>query len=114
MSEFDEFDRILEEIVRMTTRMMNPDQGANVNAERPERPTAEPDELIDGKDSVTYVLQAPGYRASDLDVSFGSGEITVRAPDFSVSKPLPEDAEISSAVTEYRNGILSVRMRKRK
>lgn len=114
MSEFDDFDKIFEEIIGMTSRLLKQDQGTNVQAQKPEGPATEPDELIDGKDSVTYILHAPGYRLSDLDVSFGSDAITVRSPDFTASKRLPADVETSSAVIDYRNGILSVRMGKKR
>lgn len=70
-------------------------------------------ELVERIETVTVVLEAPGYQPSDLRSSVSEDEIMVEAPDFSVRRALPCRVDPESIQTEYRNGVLSIQIAKR-
>lgn len=69
-------------------------------------------ELIEGPERVTFVLQAPGYWEEDLHVSASEAGLEVKAPDFTVRRQLPPDADVSDLEKRYANGVLSVTIKK--
>ena len=116
MSEFGDVDDRFEELFRFAERLL----------EQPllTRPTArgtelqpvqshEPDELIVGREEVAYLLHAPGYDSNDFLVSVSDDSIEVKTNDFIRRKMLGSMVHPESAVTIYRNGVLSVRMKRR-
>ena len=116
MSEFGDVDDLFEELFRFAERLL----------ERPplRQPQArgsklqpvqshEPDEVIVGRKEVAYLLHAPGYDSNDFLVSLSDDSIEVKTNDFIRRKMLGSMVYPESAVTTYRNGVLSVRMKRR-
>ncbi|MDV3244388.1 MAG: Hsp20/alpha crystallin family protein [Nitrososphaerales archaeon] len=113
MSEFDNFDRIFEEMIRIAERIFDASPvgfEATPHAVQREAPS---DEIIERKDSMVYILNAPGYEEGQLLVSVLEDEVEVKAPDFMIKKPLPSRVNPASASCKYRNGVLSVTVKKR-
>lgn len=113
MSDFDSFDRVFQDMIRLTERLFESQQSSWTEEAQTEQEQADRDELIERGDSFEYVLNAPGYREGQLLVSVEEREIEVKAPDFLVRKALPSEVDPDTAASEYRNGVLSVRVRKR-
>ncbi len=115
MSNFDNFDSIFREVIRLTESLFEAQDNAPtqvsdaVPVEKEER-----DELIERGDSFNYILDAPGYEEGQLGVSVLDDRIEVKAPDFVAGKPFPTRVDPGSAVSKYRNGILSVTVRKKR
>ena len=72
----------------------------------------EKDEVIQGRDRVTYVLEAPGHEAGDFSVHVEREGVEVSAHDLRVSRRLPAPVDPKTAVTRYSNGVLSVSARR--
>ena len=69
-------------------------------------------ELVERSDFVSFVLLAPGYCLRDFKVKVARDEIHVEAPDFELKRTLR--CRVGSDIkTEYRNGVLSVRIPKK-
>jgi len=113
MSEQDDLDRMLTELMNMAQKLFQQDLTTEIPRASPRTFDPQPDEVLDGRDSVTYILHAPGHELSDFDVSIAGGEINVTAEGVNLSRRLPARVDGSSAVTDYRNGILSVRVKKK-
>ena len=64
-------------------------------------------------DSFTFVLLAPGYCAKDFRARVVKRELKIDAPDFEVARPLWCRVDPAALETDYRNGVLSVRVPKR-
>lgn len=112
MSEFDGFNSILEDMLRLAEQLFNESaQLTPVPARQAQE--VEPDELIEGRDRFTYILNAPGYEQDQLLVSVLEDEIDVKAPDFALKKHLSGRVDPGTAESKYRNGVLSVTVRKR-
>jgi len=112
LSESDDFDRIFEEMISMTERLLNGNMAGSSIIAKPER--LQRDELMVGDDSLTYILEAPGYEKDELGVSVSSCDISVRGRDLETKKTFPVSVDPSSAKIGYNNGVLSVRVRRRK
>jgi len=112
MSEYDGFDSMLDDMLRLAERLfsdsLQPVQTREVQKE------AEPDELIEGADRFTYILNAPGYQQGQLLVSVLEDEIDVKGPDFALKKHLSGRVDPDTAKSRYVNGVLSVTVEKRK
>jgi len=69
-------------------------------------------ELVERPDSFSFVLMASGYCLRDFKVRVARDELKIDAPDFELTRPLrcKVDPDIK---TDYRNGVLSVRIPKR-
>lgn len=112
MSGFDDFDDIMDDLVRIAGRLLDGDPGAALSQHTLPKAQEERDEIIDGRDRVTYVLQAPGHDEGDFRVDVARDEVDVDAPDIEVRRRLPSPVDPKTAVTSYRNGVLSVSVRK--
>lgn len=112
MNEFDDFDDVVNDLMRMAGRLLNGERGAGFMRQEPPREEMGQDEVIDGRDRVTYVLQAPGREEEDFKVNVARDEVDVTAPDLEVRRQLPSPVDPKTAVTSYRNGVLSVSVRK--
>lgn len=114
MSEFDDFDRIFEKMITMTRRL--PETDLVAGSQQPSAPPEEPerDEMLEGKDSITYIVDVSGCSEEDLNVSVAEDEIAVRSPDFAVKKRFPVKVDASSTTISFNNGILNVRVRKQR
>ena len=102
--EGSDFDALFEEVLRLM-------QGMTANqAPRQVVQTADSarDELIEGRDRLTYIINAPGYEKDDLRVSVLDDEIEVKGPDFIARKRLPVRVNPDGAKSAYNNGVLSV------
>ncbi len=76
------------------------------------RTEEEPDEVITGKDRMTYLLNAPGYTQEDFLVSVLDDAVQVKTPDFLRRRGFGTRVDPASAKTTYRNGVLSVEIRR--
>jgi len=112
LSESDDFERIFEEMISMTERLLNGKMAESGIIAMPER--VQRDELLVGDDSLTYILEAPGYEKDELAVSVSPHDISVRRRDLETEKMFPVSVDPSSAKIGYNNGVLSVRVRRRK
>ncbi|MDG6909304.1 MAG: hypothetical protein JRN08_02950 [Nitrososphaerota archaeon] len=70
-------------------------------------------ELVERAEFVSFILMAPGYCLRDFGVVIAGTELRVEAPDFDLVRRLGCAVEPSSVRTEYRNGVLSVRVAKK-
>ncbi len=70
------------------------------------------DELILGDDFVTYIINLPGRALEGFTLVAGESEIELTSGDFRVRKRLGVRVDGDDAITEYRNGVLSVRLRR--
>ncbi len=117
MSEFGDVDDLFEELFRFAERLLEqpllPQPPARGTEPQPMQ-SHEPDEVIVGRKEVAYLLHAPGYDSNDFLVSVYDDSIEVKTNDFIRRKMLGSKVHPESAVTTYRNGVLSVRMKKRR
>lgn len=104
MSDDTGFEGVMAEMLRLAERLLGGQLGGEQEQER--------EELIVGKDYITYVLDARGYSKEDILVSVLDDEIEVKGPDFIVKKRLPERVAPETAVSTFRNGVLSVRVKR--
>src|SRR3989441_13297445 len=116
MSEFGDVDDLFEELFRFAERLMEqpllPQPPVGGTAPKPMQRN-EPDEVIVGREEVAYLLHAPGYDSNDFLVSVYDDSIEVKTNDFIRRKMLGSMVHPESAVTIYRNGVLSARMKRR-
>ena len=70
-------------------------------------------ELIEGDDSFTFVLLAPGYSRRDIGVRAEADRLKIEAYDFKVVRMLRCEVDPASARSTYLNGVLSVRLDKK-
>ncbi len=101
---FQEFIRLAEKLFEETIEPRG--RGATLQTE------AEPDEVIVGRETVTYLLNAPGYDREDFLVSVREDSVEVKTKDFLRRRGLGTTVEPDTAETTYRNGVLSVNVRK--
>jgi hypothetical protein len=118
MSDHDEFD----EIFRGFDRFVGPvsersaiDESAL--ADLPQLEGAEgldvDDELILGTDDVTYLLHAADRELEDFIVSAREEELEVRTPEFTARRALGVRVDPAGARVSYRNGVFSVKLKRR-
>ncbi len=113
MSDHEGFDRIFEDMIRFAEELFGGFVPGAVAVPGTVQTQAERDELIERGDSFNYILNAPGYEEGQLLVSVLDDEISVKTPDFVAKKSLPSRVDADSAVSKYRNGVLSVTVKKR-
>jgi HSP20 family molecular chaperone IbpA len=101
---FQEFVRMAEKLFEDTLERRGYTEGF--------RTEEEPDEVIEGNDRITYVLNAPGYSRDDFRVSVLDDSVEVKTKDFLRRRGLGTTVEPETAETTYRNGVLSVTVRK--
>ena len=70
-------------------------------------------ELVERADSVSFIMLASGYCLKDFKVRVVGGELRVEAPDFEVNRPLDCRVDPQGVRSDYRNGVLSVRIAKK-
>lgn len=102
-SEPDPLEDALDELVRAAQE--------DLEGVRPSR--EDPGELIEGPDSFTFVVMAPGYGRGDLQLSVEPGRLSVEAPGFKAARDFPCPVDPSTARSTFVNGVLSVRVDKR-
>ena len=116
MSEFGDVDDLFEELFRFAERLLEQpllrQPRARGSGLQPVQ-SHESDEVIVGREEVAYLLHAPGYDSNDFLVSLSDDSIEVKTNDFIRRKMLGSTVHPESAVTIYRNGVLSVRMKRR-
>jgi HSP20 family molecular chaperone IbpA len=110
MSDNDDFTAIFEEMMRLAESLI----GGQTSVQTAEAAPQSRDELIEGKDRLTYILNAPGYQKDDLLVSVLDSEIEVKGPDFIARKRLPGRVDPDSAKSTYVNGVLSVTLERKR
>ena len=81
-------------------------------------PTTEPagprdrGELVERREFISFILMAPGHCIRDFRVRVVKEELRIDAPDLEVRRPLGCRVDPLAMKTDYRNGVLSVRMPK--
>jgi hypothetical protein len=70
-------------------------------------------ELVERSEFFSFVLMASGYCLRDFKVKVVKDELRVEAPDFELTKPLGCKVDSLGLKTDYRNGVLSVRIPKK-
>lgn len=108
----DSLEQTLEELVRRAERLLDRPYEKEWFAVAQEEVWEGRCELVERNEYVTVVLEAPGYGPSDLRASVFEDEIKVETPDFSLRRSLPCRVDPESLRTDYRNGVLSVRIAK--
>lgn len=114
MSERDDFDAIFEEMMRLAESIVRGQPAMQATRQAAKASSQSVDELIEGKDRLTYILDAPGYEKDDFRVSILDSELEVKGPDFIARKKLPGRVDADSARSAYVNGVLSVTLRRKK
>jgi len=112
LSDPYDFESIFEEMVRLTERLFGGQDAGPAVVRRMEREEAERDELIERADSFEYILTAPGYQQRELLVSVQDRGVEVKTPDFIARKEFPSRVDPDTAASHYRNGVLSVTVKK--
>jgi HSP20 family molecular chaperone IbpA len=74
---------------------------------------AGPGELIEGADSFTFVLVAPGYSRRDIGVRAEDDRLKVEAYDFKIVRAFGCAVAPGTARSTYLDGVLSVRVDKK-
>jgi len=116
MSEYGDIDDFFEEFFRLAERALRQSaEGARDVSEiqSPQVWSSDPDEIITGPKEITYLLEAPGYEPDDFLVSVFDDAIEVKTREFMRRKKLGSTVYPESAATTYKNGVLSVRMKRR-
>lgn len=106
-SDPDPLGDALNDLVRAAQEDL--DVGSRVEAPK----SKDKGELVERPDFFSFILIAPGYCLKDFDVKIARGGLKVEAPDFEMTRPLGCEVEPSGIRTEYRNGVLSVRIAKK-
>ncbi len=116
MSEYGDIDEFFEEFFKLARQIFDQSAGLSEHQSGSEPSVAqgsEPDEVIVGSKEITYLLEAPGYTPDDFLVSVFDDTIEVKTGEGMWRKELGSTVFPESAVTTYRNGVLSVRMKRR-
>lgn len=115
MSEPYELDKMLDELFRFAEKLFQEEilPGSQSPSEEAVQTGApEPDEVIEGRDRVTYLLNAPGYSKEEFLVSVLDDQVEVKTKDFLRRRGLGSPVDPESAQTTYRNGVLSVTLKR--
>lgn len=105
-SKPDPLEDALEDLVRAAQQDLD-------GASRMEAESEDSGELVERPDFVTLIMIKPGYCLKDFKVKVVGVELRVDAPDFEVRRTLGCRVESSRVRTDYRNGVLSVRVEKK-
>lgn len=115
MNEPYEFDEMFQEFVRLAEKLFEgtlEPRGYRSNVRTEQSADADLDEVIVGKDRITYILHAPGYSKEEFLVSVLDDSVEVKTKDFLRRRSLSKPVEPGSAETTYRNGVLSVNVKR--
>ena len=112
MSESDDFDDVMDDLLELAERLFRQPRGMALSQAPATTEPETPDEVIEGSHRVTYILHAPGYTEEQLRVDVSDTKIEVSAPDFTRTVPLRSRVEPQTATRQFRNGVLSVSVKK--
>ena len=70
-------------------------------------------EMIEGAETVTFVLLIPGYSGRDIRVKAEPDRLRVDAFDLAIVRPLGCTVDTTTVRSTYVNGVLSVRVDKK-
>ncbi len=112
MSDFDDMDEVVKDLMRMADRILSRQVAGRTSPAEQRGASGPVDEVIDGKSWVTYLLQAPGYALDHFRVSVTRDEIEAKTPDMVRRVRLPSSVDPDSVKSTYHNGVLSVRVKK--
>jgi hypothetical protein len=71
------------------------------------------DELILGAEEITYLLFSTDHEREDFKVSTEDDELVVSTPGFTIRKVLEVKVDPDETDADYRNGVFSVKMKRR-
>jgi len=111
LSDIDDADELFRQMFRLMEQLMV-GQSSRVRTPATEAADRRDDELIEGDDEVTYLLHLPSEEGEPTEVSVSEDAIEVTGSGMHKKRSLPSRVDPKSAKKEFRNGILSVRMRK--
>jgi hypothetical protein len=116
---YDDFSDLLDTFAKLTEHMLNSGSFEEEFFAIIPRETilqdegnAEKGELIVGKNYVTYLLSASQRNIKDFGVSVEAGRLKISFDGSEIVEILKVSVDPKSLVTTYRNGVLSVRLRR--
>lgn len=116
MSDYDEFDEIFHRLQRYGEPSSTEDAiGDDAFRGIPQLEDAESaldDELIIGDDTITFLLFAKGNALGDFSVITREHALEVKTRKFSVKKELRFRVDAERPWTTYKNGVLSVKLKR--
>lgn len=104
-SDPDPLDDAISDLVRSAQQDLD---GASKGDQERDR-----GELVERPAFFSFILMAPGYCIRDFKVRVVRDELRIDAPDFEVTRRLGCRVDLPGAETDYRNGVLSVRVPKK-
>jgi HSP20 family molecular chaperone IbpA len=117
LSDHDDFDEVFRDFHRFVGPVSGSgviDESAMADLPQLDDESVEvEDELILGSENVTYLLYAAGRELEDFSISAGEEELEVRTREFTVRKALGARVDPTGARASYRNGVLSVKMKRK-
>jgi len=111
-SSQDGFQRALDDLVDDAVTLLEGRMTRAVSSQASAWSGSFSEELIEAELKFTYILNVPGYREDQLNVSLLGGELVVASPDFTVRKRLHASVDCSSLASRYVNGVLSAEVLK--
>ena len=106
-TEKERFESEMEDLIQRAEKLIDGPYQAGWNPAKNERC-----EIIERMDCVIAVLDVPGRDADEILVSVVDGEVRIEGQDLQVRMQLPCRVDSAGLDSEYRNGVLSVRMMK--
>ncbi len=101
----------LEDALRDLVRAAQQDLDGAARMELPE--SDDRGELVERSGFMSFIMMAPGYCIRDFKVKVVRDELRVDAPDFEVTRTLGCGVDPAGVRTDYRNGVLSVKIAKK-
>ncbi|MCD6523280.1 MAG: Hsp20/alpha crystallin family protein [Candidatus Diapherotrites archaeon] len=140
-SEFDKIDEMMDEMMKKAfddfekigasgkpltygfSIKIGPDGKPQIREFGNIKPTEEKIEVKDAReplvdvmnrdDGITVLAEMPGVEKKDIDISATEKTLTIKAPDFYKEVELPEEILTDSVKASYKNGVLTVEMKKK-
>lgn len=112
MSESDDFDDMMDDLLELAERLLEQPRGMALSQSPARVEPEDTGEVIEGRDRVTYILHVPGYAEEQLRVDVRDREIEVATPDFTKRVPLRSRVDPATATKRFTNGVLSVSVRR--
>ena len=106
-AEREKFEDDLADLVRRAEKMIDGPYQPDWSPAK-----SEECEVVEKMDCVIAVLDIPGKEAEEIRVSVVGEEIRIEGPDLHIKTQLPCRVDPAGLGSDYRNGILSVRIMK--
>ncbi len=106
LTDREKFERELDDLAERAARMIDGPRS------RADSQGAEECDMVERVDCVVAVMDVRGRDPSKIRVSLEGEEMRVEGPDLHIRTPLPCLVDPLGLGSEYRNGILSVKIMK--